>query len=122
MATSPLASTPVSAGAAVRVLPVDGMHCAACASKVERAAGDVRGVREASVSFATKRARIAFDPTATDLAAIARAVRRAGFVLDIERDPAVRAAFYDRPDRERVLTGANPGEGASIAANSGALK
>ena len=92
MATSPLASSPVSAGAAVRVLPVDGMHCAACASKVERAAGDVRGVREASVSFATKRARIAFDPTATDLAAIARAVRRAGFVLDIERDPAVRAA------------------------------
>jgi len=78
--------------AAVRVLPVDGMHCAACASKVERAAGAVRGVREASVSFATKRARISFDPSATDLDAVARAVRHAGFTLDIARDPAVRAA------------------------------
>jgi len=78
--------------AAVRVLPVDGMHCAACASKVERAAGAVRGVREASVSFATKRARISFDPSLTDLDAVARAVRRAGFALDIARDPAVRAA------------------------------
>jgi Cu+-exporting ATPase len=67
--------------AAVRVLPVDGMHCAACASKVERAAGAVRGVREASVSFATKRARISFDPSMTDLGAVARAVRRAGFAL-----------------------------------------
>ena len=79
--------------ASVRVLPVDGMHCAACASKVERAAGAVRGVREASVSFATKRARISFDPALTDLDAVARAVRRAGFTLDIARDPAVIAAY-----------------------------
>ena len=92
MATSVRTSSTDSAGAAVRVLPVDGMHCAACASKVERAAGAVHGVREASVSFATKRARIAFDPAATDLDAIARAVLRAGFALDIGRDPAVRAA------------------------------
>jgi Cu+-exporting ATPase len=78
--------------AAVRVLPVDGMHCAACASKVERAAAGVAGVREATVSFATRRARIAFDPRAVDLARIAGAVRRAGFTLDIARDPEVRAA------------------------------
>jgi Cu+-exporting ATPase len=108
MATSARTSAPDSAGAAVRVLPVDGMHCAACASKVERAAGAVHGVREASVSFATKRARIAFDPAATDLDAIARAVLRAGFALDIERDPAVRAVREQsaaRSLRLRVLVG-----------------
>ena len=32
-------------GATVRVLPVDRMHCAACASKVERALSAVDGVR-----------------------------------------------------------------------------
>jgi len=79
-------------GAAVRVLPVDRMHCAACASKVERALCAVEGVRSASVSFATKRARIAFEPREVDLARLARAVERAGFALDIARDPAVRAA------------------------------
>ena len=94
--------------ASVRVLPVDGMHCAACASKVERAAGAVCGVREASVSFATKRARISFDPALTDLDAVARAVCRAGFTLDIARDPAVRAArevAAARALRIRVVVG-----------------
>ena len=60
--------------ATVRVLPVDRMHCAACASKVERALCAVEGVRAASVSFATKRARIDFDRSAVDLAGLARAV------------------------------------------------
>lgn len=78
-------------GATVRVLPVDRMHCAACASKVERALCAVDGVRAASVSFATKRARIDFDRRAVELADLARAVERAGFALDIARDPAVRA-------------------------------
>ena len=94
--------------AAVRVLPVDGMHCAACASKVERAAASVAGVREASVSFATKRARISFDPARADLDAIARAVRRAGFTLDVTRDPSVRAArevVAARALRLRVFVG-----------------
>jgi P-type Cu+ transporter len=96
-------------GATVRVLPVDRMHCAACASKVERAARAVAGVRDASVSFATKRARISFDARAVDLAGIARAVERAGFTLDIARDPAVRAAREEadgRLLRLRVVAGA----------------
>ena len=95
--------------ATVRVLPVDGMHCAACASKVERAAAAVRGVREASVSFATRRARIEFDPALTTLEAVARAVGRAGFSLDIARDPGVRAArevAAARSLRLRVVVGA----------------
>jgi Cu+-exporting ATPase len=95
--------------ATVRVLPVDRMHCAACASKVERALCAVEGVRAASVSFATKRARIDFDRSAVDLAGLARAVERAGFALDITRDPAVRAArevAEARLLRLRVVVGA----------------
>ena len=47
--------------AATRVIPVEGMHCAACASKVEAAARAVRGVRGVSVSFATRKMRIDLD-------------------------------------------------------------
>ena len=42
-------------------LPIDGMHCAACASRVERELNGLAGV-EASVNFATEEATVEFDP------------------------------------------------------------
>ena len=91
-----------------RVLPVDGMHCAACASKVERAARAVPGVRDANVSFATRRMRIELDGVAGDLLAVARGVAAAGFRVDVSRDPLARAARErdeERALRRRVLVG-----------------
>ncbi len=93
---------------AVRVVPVDGMHCAACASKVEKALRVDGAVVSADVSFATRSARIRFDGARTDLAALARRVRDAGFALDLSRDPAVRAQREVdelRALRLRVLVG-----------------
>jgi Cu+-exporting ATPase len=91
-----------------RVLTVDGMHCAACASKVERAARAVPGVRSASVSFATRRMRIELDGAAGDVLAVARGVAKAGFRLDLSRDPMARAAAEraeERALRRRVIVG-----------------
>ena len=57
-------------------LPIDGMHCAACAGRVERELNGLSGV-EATVNFATEEATVEFDPArvATDelLAAVAAA-------------------------------------------------
>ena len=36
-------------------ITIEGMHCAACASNVERALKKIPGVREASVSILTKK-------------------------------------------------------------------
>ncbi|MFM7134685.1 MAG: heavy metal translocating P-type ATPase [Planctomycetota bacterium] len=109
----------------VRVVPVEGMHCAACASKVEAASRMVPGVREASVSFATRKARIGFDPSVTDIARIANAVGRAGFALSLERDPAVRAARERAEARalaRRVTVGAVLGAPlVAIAMSHGAV-
>jgi len=109
----------------VRVVPVEGMHCAACASKVEAASRTVPGVREASVSFATRKARIGFDPSVTDIARIANAVGRAGFALSLERDPAVRAARERAEARalaRRVTVGAVLGAPlVAIAMSHGAV-
>lgn len=118
-------------GVATRVIPVGGMHCAACASKVEAAARRVAGVRSASVSFATAKLRVELALTdelgqasqagsgresgpgivgselgrgpelgqasqaasqARLIEQLAREVGRAGFALDLSRDPAARAA------------------------------
>ena len=58
-----------AAGRSVR-LPIEGMGCASCASKIEQALCAVPGVAEASVNFATEEASVTLAPgAAPDLAA-----------------------------------------------------
>ena len=55
------------------MLPVRGMHCAACVGKVARALTDVPGVEDASVNLATERATVAY--CATQVGVCDRALR-----------------------------------------------
>ncbi|MFZ9914451.1 MAG: heavy metal translocating P-type ATPase [Phycisphaerales bacterium] len=74
------------------VVPVEGMHCAACVAKVERAARGVRGVLAADVSYATHRLSVSFDASVTGIEPIAAAVAKARYRVDLSRDPSARAA------------------------------
>ena len=60
-------------------LPIEGMTCASCAVRLEKALGKMAGVDLATVNFASEKARVRFDPGQVDPAAIAAAVARAGF-------------------------------------------
>ena len=60
---------------------VQGMSCAACVRRVEKALGGVDGVREASVNLATEKATMVFDPAHTELDAMKQAVEEAGYGL-----------------------------------------
>lgn len=60
-------------------LPIDGMTCASCVGRVERAVRMVPGVADVSVNLATERAEVHFAPGRTDLAAVVEAVERAGY-------------------------------------------
>ncbi len=60
-------------------LPIQGMTCAACVRRVERALSKVEGVREARVNLVTERASVTYDPSATSEAALVRAVESAGY-------------------------------------------
>ena len=59
-------------------LPITGMTCASCASRVERRLNELDGV-SASVNFATERARVEFDPDAVAPAELVGAVEAAGY-------------------------------------------
>ncbi len=59
-------------------LSIDGMSCASCVGRVERALEAVPGVGAASVNLATERADISFDGAA-DLPAAIEAIERTGF-------------------------------------------
>jgi P-type Cu+ transporter len=62
-------------------LPVEGMTCASCVSRVEKALKKVEGVRMANVNLATEKVTIAYDQKRTSLATLARAVSEAGYTL-----------------------------------------
>lgn len=58
-------------------LPIDGMTCASCAGRVEKALAKVPGVESVSVNLATEQARI--QAPADSLAALVDAVQQAGY-------------------------------------------
>jgi P-type Cu+ transporter len=58
---------------------IQGMTCANCSSRVERALGKVPGVAEAGVNLATERATVRYDASAVGAARIAAAVSDAGY-------------------------------------------
>lgn len=60
-------------------LCIGGMHCAACAVRVERALARRPEVTSASVNLATGRAFVAYDPVASDVGELCRAVESAGY-------------------------------------------
>jgi len=63
------------------LLPVSGMHCAACSSRIERVLSRVPGVAEASVNLADESLRLRYDPQTVSLDAIGARVADLGFSL-----------------------------------------
>ncbi len=61
-------------------LPIEGMTCASCVGRVEKALKAVPGVSKASVNLATERADISF-AGAPDVAAAVQAVQKAGYTV-----------------------------------------
>jgi Cu+-exporting ATPase len=59
-------------------LAIEGMTCAACASRIEKVLNRLPRVA-ASVNFATERAHIDFDPATTAVATLVEAIRKAGY-------------------------------------------
>jgi len=66
-------------------LALEGMTCAACAARVEKALNRVPGV-VASVNFATESAPVRYDPGRVNGDALLAAVARAGYRAHIKRD------------------------------------
>jgi Cu+-exporting ATPase len=68
-----------SATTAALALRIDGMTCASCVARVERALLKVPGVQSAAVNLATEQAEVVRDRAVADTAALIRAVHDAGY-------------------------------------------
>ncbi|NUP11821.1 MAG: copper-translocating P-type ATPase [Polyangiaceae bacterium] len=88
-------------------LPIEGMTCANCVRRVEKAVRKVDGVVEASVNFATRRASVTYMPERAGRQDVIRAIVDAGYEVPAPASrapdaPAVDAAVPhdDAEDRE----------------------
>lgn len=69
------------------ILQIKDMTCASCASIVERALKKTPGVVDASVNFATKKAKVTFDMDKIDQAAIVSVIKKSGYgVVDMQSE------------------------------------
>lgn len=67
------------------VIPIQGMTCAACASRIERVVGRLEGVSQASVNFATEKLVAKYQPDQVRLSEIKQTITKAGYTpLEIE--------------------------------------
>ncbi|MCC6314170.1 MAG: heavy metal translocating P-type ATPase [Thermomicrobiales bacterium] len=84
-ASEPAGETEVS-------LPIEGMTCASCVRRVEKALAAVPGVSAAAVNLATERATVTIDPAVAARADLRAAVERAGYAVGAEPEPEPAAA------------------------------
>jgi Cu+-exporting ATPase len=83
-------------------LPLTGMHCASCAARIEKGLNETPGVVSAAVNFATSRATVRFDPTATDIEQLEAAVRSLGYdVLEVAAEETGGDALHEVEEQRR---------------------
>ncbi len=89
-------------------LPVEGMTCAACSSRVARGLNKLDGVENANVSLASARATIVFDDdTGLDRGAFEAVITKLGYEVPEEADhEAAEAAWIETLQRRLVVGGA----------------
>lgn len=84
--------------------PVTGMMCAVCAGTVEKTVADCKGVKDASVNFASAEVSFSYDPEVTSPAEIAKAVSDAGYEMIIVASAAEAVEEKEKADRKQYLT------------------
>ena len=82
-----------TAGAKVTI-PVSGMTCAACSSRIQRTLSKTTGVTEANVNLMLKNAVVQFDPTAISAEQLVEKIRETGYGADLASPD--RTAFQEQ--------------------------
>ncbi len=73
--------------------PIEGMTCTSCVSHITKAIRKIEGIETVKVDLGSDSATVRFDPAETSLAAIAEAIRKAGYEPRVEQaEPFVDVA------------------------------
>lgn len=64
-----------------KTLPVEGMHCASCASTIKRKLGKIDGVESCEVNFGTEKVKVTFDRNKTSVSAMNKEIDKLGYSI-----------------------------------------
>jgi len=100
-------NAPAAPGLSQVELDLEGMTCAACATRIETQLNKLEGV-EASVNFATEKASVRFAPQKVDVAALLQRVHDTGYEARVAREGEVRdhSAEHRRALRDFAIAAA----------------
>ena len=84
------------------VIPVTGMTCAACQSRVQRTLAKVPGVADASVNLMMGNATVSYDPKAVQPGALVDTIRATGYGAELP--VADRTPFQEQAARDKAQT------------------
>ena len=84
-------------------LPVIGMTCASCVTRIERFLNRTDGVAEAAVNLASERASVRYDPARTDRAGIVAVIEAAGYEVAAQVGGATAAESAEIEDAARAV-------------------
>ena len=94
------ATTGVAPGTSTQVqIPVEGMTCAACQARVQRALSRVPGVSDASVNLLAHRASVRFDASRVAPEALVAAIKATGYDAHLEAAAVDLLAEQEARDR-----------------------
>ncbi len=83
-------------------IPIEGMSCAACSSRIERVLSKKEGVKEIAVNLTTGKSKIIYDDQEIRISQIKAYIKKLGFVpLDIEKDNVDE--HQDKQEKEMIL-------------------
>jgi heavy metal translocating P-type ATPase len=96
--------TKESSPLATEELELGGMHCSACAARIQRTLGRIPAVTSASVNLATARAFVAYDESVLDANDLCHAVVKAGYSAKVvNKDAGSAEQAHDDHWVARVL-------------------
>ena len=84
----------------IATIPVDGMTCASCITRVQGALEEQPGVESAAVNLMLRNATVTFDAALTDAEQLVKAIRSTGY--DAESPVAGRTAFEEQEAQDQA--------------------
>lgn len=87
----------------ILTLPIEGMTCASCVLRVEKALKKVDGVHDAVVNLATEQAQVKIDPEKVDIQKLKEAVEKVGYsVIEFKEEKIVLEDLIEK-EKEKYL-------------------
>lgn len=87
----------------ILTLPIEGMTCASCVLRVEKALKKVDGVQEAVVNLATEQAQVKIDPQKVDFQKLKEAVEKVGYSVIEFKEEKIAAEDLIEKEKEKHL-------------------